>query len=99
MMLFPACILTFRSKLRNLMDQLDSYIEPSGYILRKFSEPRPFAPPSLALFGIANSFIFECSLPYTPLRPRILLYFLSSLLVMALPSSCLHYYIRVFIYD
>jgi len=56
---------------------------PSG----KNSEPRPLAPPSLPLFDIANSFIFECSLPYPPLRVRIFLYVLSSLLVVALPSA------------
>jgi len=99
MMLFLACILTFRSKLRNLMDQIivaPGPPGPSGTI----SEPRPLAA-SIGLIDPPNSFIFECSLPYPPLRVRTLLYFLSSLLVVALPSKVMSgppYYIHVFIY-
>jgi len=45
MMLFPACILTFRPKLRNLMDQIIAAPGPPDPPSGRKSEPRPLAPP------------------------------------------------------
>jgi len=51
---------------------------------RKSSDPRPFTLPSLAFFNIVIAFILKCSLLYSHLRTRTLLYLLFPLLVVDL---------------